>query len=170
MTLCPGLPRWASTRKVKPVWILLEQETVSGSGISWAICKSAPRSRQITTPAPHYSSFFYRPDALPAAQPTVSKHWRKYDNWIILQYYNIRYDLIYRAITVVVHISSKLTWNEHIDITTTKASQTLDFIWRNFSSCPTHIREQCYKTLVRPQLEYALSLCDNTVKCNINKV
>jgi len=28
---------------------------VSGSGISWAICKSAPRSRQITTPAPHHS-------------------------------------------------------------------------------------------------------------------
>ena len=35
------------TRKVKPIWILLKQETVSGSGISWAICKSAPRSRQI---------------------------------------------------------------------------------------------------------------------------
>jgi len=31
---------------------------VSGSGISWAIGKSAPRSRQITTPAPNYSSFF----------------------------------------------------------------------------------------------------------------
>ena len=43
------------------------------SGISWNICKSAPRSRQITTPAPHYS-VFYRPDALPAAQPTASKH------------------------------------------------------------------------------------------------
>ena len=27
----------------------------SGSGISWAICKSAPHSRQITTPAPHHS-------------------------------------------------------------------------------------------------------------------
>ena len=38
------------------------------------ICKSAPRSRQITTPAPHHS-VFYRPDALPAAQPTASKHW-----------------------------------------------------------------------------------------------
>ena len=47
-----GTTRWASTRKVKPIWILLKQETVSGSGISWAICKSAPRSRQITTPAP----------------------------------------------------------------------------------------------------------------------
>ena len=73
--LCPGLPGWAGTRKVKPIWILMEQETVSGSGIIWAICKSAPRSRQITTPAPHHS-VFYRPDALPAAQPTASKHWR----------------------------------------------------------------------------------------------
>jgi len=76
MALCPGLPRWAGTRKVKPIWILLKQETVIGSGISWAICKSAPCSRQITTPAPHHSSFFYRPDALPVAQPTASKHWR----------------------------------------------------------------------------------------------
>jgi len=50
--LFPGLPRSAGTRKVKPIWILLKQETLSGSGISCAICKSAPRSRQITTPAP----------------------------------------------------------------------------------------------------------------------
>ena len=74
--LFPGLPRWAETRKVKPIWILLKQETVSGSGISWATCKSAPFSRQKTTPAPHHS-VFYRPDALPAAQPTASKHWRQ---------------------------------------------------------------------------------------------
>ena len=39
-------------------------------------CKSAPRSRQITTPAPH-RSVFYRPDALPAAQQTASKHWKQ---------------------------------------------------------------------------------------------
>jgi len=45
----------------------------SGSGISWAICKSAPRSRQTTMPASHHS-VFYRPDALPVAQPTASKH------------------------------------------------------------------------------------------------
>ena len=36
------------------------------------ICKSAPPSSQITMPALH-QSVFYRPDALPAAQPTVSK-------------------------------------------------------------------------------------------------
>ena len=68
----PGPPRWTGTRKA--IWILLKQETVSGSGISWAICKSAPRSRQITTPTPHHS-VFYRPDVLPATQPTASKHW-----------------------------------------------------------------------------------------------
>ena len=60
--LFPGLPGWASTRKVKPIWILLKRETVSGSDISWAICKSATRSRQTTMPAPH-RSVFYRPDA-----------------------------------------------------------------------------------------------------------
>ena len=75
MAIFPGLPRWAGTRKVKPIRILLKQETVSGSGISWVICKSAPCSRQTTTPAPHHS-VFYRQDALPAAQPTASKHWR----------------------------------------------------------------------------------------------
>ena len=46
------------------------------NGISWTICKqSAPHSRQITTPTPCHS-IFYRLDALPGAQPTVSKHWK----------------------------------------------------------------------------------------------
>jgi len=71
--LCLGLPGRAGTRKVKPIWILLKQETVSGSGISWAICKSAPCSRWITTPPPHHS-VVYRPDALPSARPTASEH------------------------------------------------------------------------------------------------
>ena len=75
--LFPGLPGWAGTIKVKPIWILLKQQTMSGSVISWAICKSASRFRQITMPAPHHS-VFYRPDALLAAQPTASEHWRQY--------------------------------------------------------------------------------------------
>ena len=57
-------------QKGKPTWILLKQETVIGSGISWAICKSAPFSRQITMPAPHHS-VFYRPDAS-SCRPTNS--------------------------------------------------------------------------------------------------
>jgi len=66
----------------------MKQETVSGSGMSWAICKSAPSSRQITTPAPHHP-VFYRPDALPGTQSTASKHWRKciLDNLLIKNHY-----------------------------------------------------------------------------------
>jgi len=66
----PRLPGWVGTRKVKPIWILLMQETVSGSGISWAVCKSAPRSRQITTPAPHHSVFSQA--GCPSCRPTDS--------------------------------------------------------------------------------------------------
>jgi len=69
MALCPRLPGLAGTRKVKPVWILLKQEALSGSGISLVVCKPAPLSRQ---PRQHPTSqFFYTPDALPATQPTV---------------------------------------------------------------------------------------------------
>ena len=58
----------SGTRKVKPIWILLKQE--SGSGICWAICKPAPRSRQITTPAPHRWVFLQA--GCPSCHPTNS--------------------------------------------------------------------------------------------------
>ena len=40
------------------------------SGISWAICKSAPCSRQTTTPAPHHSCFLQA--GCPSCRPTNS--------------------------------------------------------------------------------------------------
>ena len=43
---------------------------MSGSGISWAICKSALRSRQITMPAPHHSVFLQA--GCPSCHPTNS--------------------------------------------------------------------------------------------------
>jgi len=71
----PGLPRWANTRKVKPIWILLKQE----SEWQWhqlghmQVCTSLQTDNHASTPP----LSFYRPDALPAAQPTASKHWRQ---------------------------------------------------------------------------------------------
>jgi len=80
------------------------------------------------------------------------------------------HDVILTAVTSAkylgVHLSSKLSWNTHVDITVKKATQSLNFIRRNFSCCPARIREQCYKTLVRPQLECASSVWDNTGKRN----
>ena len=80
--ICPGLPGRAGTRKVKPIWILLKQETVSDSGISWAICKSASRSRQITMPARHHSVFLQarchscrRTNSVKALK---AQHWKTY--------------------------------------------------------------------------------------------
>jgi len=67
---------------VKPIWILLKQETVSGSGISWTIC-----SRQITTPAPHHSSFLQA--RCPSCRPTNSVKAPKalqYNNSVNLPY------------------------------------------------------------------------------------
>jgi len=61
--LCTGLPRRAGTRKV--------QETVSGSGVSWAImqvCTLLQTDNRANTPP----LSFYRPVALPATQPTAS--------------------------------------------------------------------------------------------------
>jgi len=85
--LCPGLSGWAGARKYSSTEggrdvtyrMLLEKETVGGSGVSWAICQSAPRPIQITMPLPvPFHSDFYRTDALPSAQTTVSKHWRQF--------------------------------------------------------------------------------------------
>ena len=48
---------------------------------------------------------------------------------------------------------------------------TVLFMGANFPSCPPiHISEHCYMTLVRLQLEYASSVWDNSVQCNIQKV
>jgi len=71
-----AIPGWAGTRKVEPIWILLKQETLGGSGISrrtMQVCTSL----QMTTPSPHRSVFFTGRIARTAAQPTASKHWRQ---------------------------------------------------------------------------------------------
>ena len=74
MALCPGLPGSAGTRKVKPTCILLKEETVSGSGIIWAICNHA------STPP-----LTFLQAGCPSCHPTELKHWR-----LILYEWNIR--------------------------------------------------------------------------------
>ena len=49
-----GTTRVSWYQKGKTNLDLLEQEIVSGSGISWDICKSAPCPRQMTMPASHH--------------------------------------------------------------------------------------------------------------------
>jgi len=56
--------------KTKTNLDFLEQEIVSGRGIGWGICKSAPHPRQITMPAPHHSVFLQA--GCPSCHPTNS--------------------------------------------------------------------------------------------------
>ena len=106
---------------------------MSGSGISWAICKSAPRCRQITTPAPHHSGF-YRPDALPAAQPTASKHWRHnslHKNAKTLVFDNNQKQtmtMLTKCITFILTFNNYTQqWDDHqISIKTTEVKKIVD--------------------------------------------
>ena len=52
-------------------------------------------------------------------------------------------------------ITDDLDWGQHISEITCKATKTLGFLWRNLALAPRHTKEVAYKTLVRPQLEYA---------------
>ena len=56
-----------------PMWHVSSRSGVATLRTAINLLQSAPRSRQITTPSTHHS-IFYRLDALPDAQPTVSKH------------------------------------------------------------------------------------------------
>ena len=75
--ICPGPPGWAGTRKVKPrrlkpIWIYWSKGkwvAVASAGL-YASLHPIPDNHANIPPLG-----FYRPDALPDAQPTVSKHW-----------------------------------------------------------------------------------------------
>ena len=92
----------------------LKQETVSGSGISWAICKSTSCSRQITMPVPHYSVFFTgRMPFLSPNQQRQSTEGRYYSLLLTVYIFNCRvlygWKFIYFASAAVAVDSSGMT-------------------------------------------------------------
>ena len=52
-------------------------------------------------------------------------------------------------------ITDNLDWGQHISEISSKATKTMSFLRRNLTLAPRHTKESVYKTLVRPQLEYA---------------
>jgi len=66
--LFPGVPTWASNRKVKPIWILLKQETaaVASAGPYIQVCTSIQTDNHASTPAVCY--FYSRMPFLPHNQ------------------------------------------------------------------------------------------------------
>jgi len=69
---------WVSRhQKGKPFWILLQQEMVRWQWHQLDHMQIICTSLQADNYASTLPVSFYRPDALPAAQPTASEHWRK---------------------------------------------------------------------------------------------
>ena len=66
-----------------------------------------------------------------------------------------------------VQIDHELTWNDHIQYITHKATQINGFLYRNLSQCPPHVKTTCYKLIVHPILEYAASVWDPYTNINI---
>ena len=70
-----------------------------------------------------------------------------------------------------VTISSDLSWNKHVDNTVKKTTTSLNFLKsRNLSTCPTAVKDKCYKSLVRPIMEYVFCVWDPHTQRNINKL
>ena len=59
-----------------------------------------------------------------------------------------------------VTIDPSLQWNSHLSNIISKANATLAFLRRNIPSCPKHIKSTCFKTFVRPILEYGCCVWD----------
>lgn len=67
-------------------------------------------------------------------------------------------------------IDNKLSFNEHVDYITNKATKLLNLCRRNLYMCSKEVKETAYKSIVRPHLEYASSAWSpHTVK-NIEKI
>jgi len=72
--LFPGPPGWASTRR-ELLDFVVQGEINRGRHTDHPAGRHSIRTNQC--PSPPSSPYFYRPDALPATQPTASKHWRQ---------------------------------------------------------------------------------------------
>ena len=69
-----------------------------------------------------------------------------------------------------VTMADDLSWSPHIDNTTKKAKQTFGFLKRNIRVHNKDLKSVAYKTLVRPQLEYASIVWFPHHDTDINKV
>ena len=84
--------------------------------------------------------------------------------------HNVELESVSAAKYLGVTIADDLSWSPHIDNTTKKASQTLDFLKRNVRVHNKDLKSIAYKTLVRPQLEYASTVWYPHYDKDINKL
>ena len=79
-------------------------------------------------------------------------------------YHYTLYDTVVQEVTHTKYlgltIDSKLSWSEHIRQITNRANSIKGFLQRNLHSCPISVKVSCYKSLIKPILEYACVVWD----------
>ena len=79
-------------------------------------------------------------------------------------YHYTLYDTVVQEVTHTKYlgltIDSKLSWSEHIRQITNKANSIKGFLQRNLHSYPISVKVSCYKSLIKPILEYACVVWD----------
>ena len=78
------------------------------------------------------------------------------------------YKKIQSAKYLGIELSNDLKWSRHISQIASKANKTSAFISRNLKGCLITTQTHCFKTLVRPIVEYASSVWDPHLKKDIN--
>ena len=69
-----------------------------------------------------------------------------------------------------VTIDKNLSWSEHTRIVVNKANSALGFLRRNIGKCSTEVKSLCYKSLVRPILDYASVIWSPYHQHNIHSI
>ena len=69
-----------------------------------------------------------------------------------------------------VDIANDLSWKTHVSRITNNANKSLGFLRRNLKTKNTSLRENAYKAIVRPQLEYASPVWDPHTKDDKQKI
>ena len=69
-----------------------------------------------------------------------------------------------------INLSHDLRWNGHVNAITTKANKTLNFLCRNLRTCSAKSKEQAYKALERPTVEYSATVWHPYVAKNMQQV
>ena len=64
-------------------------------------------------------------------------------------------------------IDEHLSFNEHINMITNKANSVKSFLQRNIGSCTETVKEACYKSMVKPILEFSSTVWSPYTKKNI---
>ena len=83
-------------------------------------------------------------------------------NIVAAQYkiHNTQLEIVDKEKYLGVTINKRLNWKDHIETITGKAQGCRHFLQRNLQQCDRQTKIQCYKTFVRPIVEYSSSVWD----------